>query len=395
MERSVAIIGGGISGLVCAARLKQLNMNNVTVFDTGKHGPGGRCSSRTINVDGNLHTFDHSAQYFTVSDQRFAKIVSFLHKQGAVKIWNGKIGHLKEGKFTQDDQLTQAFIGSDGMVSIPKSLASLVQVKGPSWIAHVEWDSSLGKWKVDKYGYFNYLVIAHNGKCADNLMSNAGVPNIHHLLQVRFSDTLNMRENKMQLCSIWALLVAFPSSLKLPYVAAHVEDNQISWIANNTSKMVARATLGKSVECWTIFSTKSFASANKVPQEHIPPAKAKDITNTLLTAFGRVTRIYKQLPPPCFTRVQLWGAAVPLNVLQNKEECVFDGQNNIGICGDWLVSPCIQGAAISGLALAEKIHNNCSGSTRNSTDLLPRFKPADSETIGAFPSNPEMIFNPK
>lgn len=35
MERSVAIIGGGISGLVCAARLKQLNMNNVTVFDTG------------------------------------------------------------------------------------------------------------------------------------------------------------------------------------------------------------------------------------------------------------------------------------------------------------------------------------------------------------------------
>lgn len=35
------------------------------------------------------------------------------------------------------------------------------------------------------------------------------------------------------------------------------------------------------------------------------------------------------------------------------------------------------------------------GSTRNSTDLLPRFKPAESETIGAFPSNPEMIFNPK
>ena len=35
MEKSVAIIGGGISGLVCAGRLKQLGINNVTVYDTG------------------------------------------------------------------------------------------------------------------------------------------------------------------------------------------------------------------------------------------------------------------------------------------------------------------------------------------------------------------------
>ena len=35
MDKSVAVIGGGIAGLVCAARLKQLNVINVTVFDTG------------------------------------------------------------------------------------------------------------------------------------------------------------------------------------------------------------------------------------------------------------------------------------------------------------------------------------------------------------------------
>ena len=32
---SVAVIGGGIAGLVCAARLGQLGINNVRVFDTG------------------------------------------------------------------------------------------------------------------------------------------------------------------------------------------------------------------------------------------------------------------------------------------------------------------------------------------------------------------------
>ena len=33
---SVAIIGGGISGLICAGRLRQLGVTQTTVFDTGK-----------------------------------------------------------------------------------------------------------------------------------------------------------------------------------------------------------------------------------------------------------------------------------------------------------------------------------------------------------------------
>lgn len=35
MDKSVTIIGGGISGLVCAGRLRQLGFTNVTVYDTG------------------------------------------------------------------------------------------------------------------------------------------------------------------------------------------------------------------------------------------------------------------------------------------------------------------------------------------------------------------------
>ena len=244
-------------------------------------------------------------------------------------------------------------------MSIPKCLAGLTNVKTQTWVSGVKWEPSIKKWNLNKYGYVDYLVIAHNGKCADNLMANAGAPDIHRLLQVRFNDTVNPRDNRMHLCSIWALLVAFPCSLKLPYVAAHVDDTQISWIANNTSKSI-NSTAKSSIECWTVFSTKSYAKANKVPQEHVPPAKAKEITNTLLAAFGRVIGL-SSLPLPCFSQVQLWGAAVPLNVLNSREECVFEGRNNVGICGDWLVSPSLQGAAVSGLVLAERIQKHCSG----------------------------------
>ena len=35
MSGRVAVVGGGISGLACAARLGQLGVSDVTVFDTG------------------------------------------------------------------------------------------------------------------------------------------------------------------------------------------------------------------------------------------------------------------------------------------------------------------------------------------------------------------------
>ena len=77
---SVAIIGGGISGLTCGARLAQLGVSQATVFDTGARGPGGRCSSRVLQIEGKPHVFDHAVQYFTVGDPRFANVVSSLHK---------------------------------------------------------------------------------------------------------------------------------------------------------------------------------------------------------------------------------------------------------------------------------------------------------------------------
>lgn len=391
---SVAVIGGGISGLVCANRLMQLGVNNTTVFDTGKHAPGGRCSSRQVIVDGRVCVFDHSVQYFTVSDSRFAKIVSYLHRKGAVKVWNGKLGHLKSGNFSEDKSLTQAFIGVNGMQDIPRCLAENLNVKQSTWAGNIHWEVGSRKWKVDRYGYFDYLVIAHNGKCADKLMCNAGVPTIHRLTQVRFCSRPDLKDRRMQLCSIWALLVCFPTSLKLTYEGVHVEDEDISWMANNTIKLRDHTRpVSTSDECWTVFSTRQFGSSNKCPQENIPPKVEKEVTHRLLQAMKRATGL-AELPAPKYTRVQLWGAAVPMNVLKTADECVFDGQHNIGICGDWLTSPCIQGAAVSGLALAERINKHYTGTDRNSTILEPSFSLAEGEPIGAFPTNPSMIFNP-
>ncbi|KAL8614267.1 hypothetical protein ACOMHN_007605 [Nucella lapillus] len=93
-------------------------------------------------------------------------------------------------------------------------------------------------------------------------------------------------------------------------------------------------------------------------------------------------------------RVQLWGAALPLNTYSSTDECLFDAPLQVGVCGDWLVSPCIQGAALSGMAMAQKIQQHMAGGG-HSTCLRPQFKAAPSAQIGAFPTDPNMIFNPK
>ena len=54
----VGVIGGGLSGLSCASRLQELGVA-VTLYDTGKRGPGGRASSRLWRNA----PVDHAAQF--------------------------------------------------------------------------------------------------------------------------------------------------------------------------------------------------------------------------------------------------------------------------------------------------------------------------------------------
>ena len=122
---------------------------------------------------------------------------------------------------------------------------------------------------------------------------------------------MNPRDARMQLCSLWVLMAAFPTSLKLPFQGAHVEHNKdITWISNNTAKLSGQSSkqsgpsqLGISrTECWTIISSRSFGSRHKVPQENIPPKKATEVTSLLLDAFAEATGLNRGNLKPCFTR---------------------------------------------------------------------------------------------
>ena len=67
-ETSVAVIGGGIAGLSCAQALSSSSKFDVTLYDTGRLRPGGRCSSR---LPGDQPKEDDEHHYEILSKYRF------------------------------------------------------------------------------------------------------------------------------------------------------------------------------------------------------------------------------------------------------------------------------------------------------------------------------------
>lgn len=120
-----------------------------------------------------------------------------------------------------------------------------------------------GGWRLwhyqDLLADFDYLVIAHNGKCAARLMKSPGetVAPIQRLLEVRFGSRLKFDPpREMQLCSLWVLLAFFPEPLDLvrplPVEGAFVEGvPELSWISNNAAKL-RQAGLEGTGGAWTI-----------------------------------------------------------------------------------------------------------------------------------------------
>ncbi|KAK4596501.1 hypothetical protein RGQ29_014516 [Quercus rubra] len=271
-----------------------------------------------------------------------------------------------------------------GVRSTVFDTTSLVNVVRPCWISKL--DPFNGMWYLSEngkpQGQFDAIVIAHNGKCANRLLASSGLPLIARQMK------------RLELSSIWALLAAFEDPLPIPdgaasspFEGAFVKGvDSISWMANNTKKLLHSQNSGP--HCWTFLSTAAYGKRNKVPQENIPNATAEKVKAGMLGGVEAALGLPKEsLQKPFYTRVQLWGAALPTNT--PGIPCIFDPQGRAGICGDWLLGSSLESAALSGMALANHMADYFqSGGDRPeefAVGLMNEFRPLGGHDIGQFP----------
>jgi renalase len=117
-NKKIAIIGGGIAGLVCANSLS--DTFNITVFEKSR-GVSGRTSTRYADA----FEFDHGAAYFTARTKKFQKFVQSLCDKNILTEWNPKIESLALDKPAfKKLWFEKHYVGFSRMNDMTKHLAS-------------------------------------------------------------------------------------------------------------------------------------------------------------------------------------------------------------------------------------------------------------------------------
>jgi renalase len=318
----VAVIGAGLSGLICAERLIRQGWP-VTVFDKGR-GPGGRMATRRVE---DLR-FDHGAQYFTARDRRFRDRVDAWVHDGVVALWNGRIVRLGAGG-TLEESPGERFVGIPGMNAPARILATVVEPRGGVRVATVTPDG--GRWRLeDERGtdLGSYDMVA------------AAVPSPQAVPLLAEAPDLASRATDAVMAGCWTVMAQFERRLDLGYDGAFVTDSPLSWIARNNSKP------GRPEEETGVLHTSPEWSQRHIEDEQDSVIKA--LTAAFIDAVGGAAAV-----PTEHLAAHRWRFSLPVQALD--EECLFDPERGLGACGDWCNGAKVEGAYLSGLALAERM----------------------------------------
>ena len=139
--------------------------------------------------------------------------------------------------------------------------------------------------------------------------------------------------------SCWAVLAAFDTRLPIEFDGAFVEGSPIAWAARDSSK--PERTAG---ERWVLHGTAHWSAI------HIED-DGRPVAEKLLRSFLEATGVAPVAPE--FLKAHRWRFAkveAPLS-----EGCLWDSETGLGVCGDWCHRCRVEGAFLSGLAMAKQI----------------------------------------
>lgn len=308
-SKTVGIIGAGISGLSCAARLSAQGAKCV-VFDKGR-GPGGRMATRRVNLDERVLRFDHGAQFFTARDPRFAEKVRQWQNEGAAARW--------------------AAVGEDVWVGTPSMNAPL---RALATGQHVYWGCRVERlepfargWRIvadDQVADVDQIVCALPAEQAALLLRDVS-PEIASMAAAVRSEPC------------WAAMLAFDHRLGIDHDCATDLSEAIGWAARDGAKP------GRSgVETWVVHATSNWSAEHlDEPSESVAASLAKE--------FFAATGISGA--HPFHAQAHRWLYARP--DVGHPCDFVWNEAAGVGACGDWLLAPRVESAWLSGHLLAE------------------------------------------
>jgi renalase len=342
----IAVIGAGLAGVTAARTLMQAG-HLVTLFDKSR-GFGGRMSTRQTEFG----SFDHGAQYFTVRDDRFRKLMQWALATAPqiARPWAANAVRVLDAAGRKAAAALPAaephWVGQPGMNALATHCAQALVNAGRVMLSTRIHRVTAGEqgWVLNAvdandldavYGPFDKVIMAIPSVQAAELLRNSE----HHGAWAKELD-------KVIVAPCWTLMLAFPSALPISprkpnialgpqWSAARSTHHRVAWLARESSKP-GRA----EVDRWTVQASADWSREHL--EDDAPRVKAK-----LLKAFAEITGIRAE---PDYAEVHRWRYAKTEKPL--GKNFLWDAKSGLGICGDWCIGHRVEDAFISGLELA-------------------------------------------
>ena len=311
MTNTIAIVGAGIAGLM-AARSLLAKGASVVVLEKSR-GIGGRMATKRVGEA----VFDQGAQFFTTRDEAFGRWVREWAEAGAVARWPG----------AQQER----WIGRGGMTAVAKQLSAGLDIERERKVTAATHVAAGWELAIEGHGLLRVerLVLTAPVPQSLALLAAGGVrppaAEVEALTRVEYHPCL-------------ALLVMLDGPSAVPAGGVALTDGPLRWVADNAKKGISTGVKG----AVTLHATPVFSAAN----------------------YGRTEAEIAALLVPA-ARELLGGAQVVSATLHRwrysevvaawPERCVWWPELALGLAGDAFGGARVEGAALSGLAIAERI----------------------------------------
>lgn len=307
---NIVILGAGIAGLAAADSLHAAG-HQVTLFDKGR-GPGGRMSTRRVELGAEKLQFDHGAQYFTVRDERFRRQVNAWQASGVASPWRAA--------------------GEDAWVGTPAMNAPVRHMAAAHAVHFGHHAMALTRtaqgWRLrlqeGEHGPYDAAIVALPAEQA------AAFLGAHDLQMAGYAMAA-----RSQPC--WTTMIAFEG--RLPLAADCIrQQGIIGWAARDGAKPGRDGG-----ETWVVQAHGSWSA------QHLEDS-AEAVGTALLDAL--LSRAERPAPAVRYIASHRWRFAMTPGADMGA---LWNEQLRLGACGDWLQGPRVEFAWLSGHRLGALI----------------------------------------
>jgi renalase len=316
MTKKIAIIGAGISGTNLASKLK--DDFEITLFEKAR-GPGGRTATRRFQDGDKVYRIDHGAQYIDVESQEFQDFINDLEKKGIIE------------KFTKL-ATEKTYVPIPAMNAVAKYLVDGINSQ-----------YATRPFRVERAGEQNILFDEEENQlgCFDLIISTAPPKQTADLFkgfsEFEFLSNIEMKAH-------FAIMLISSKVYDFGFTEMHIQDKDsiLNWIGINSEKP-------KRGDELAIIMHTNF----KWTLEH----KDKNwdaIIELALAELLAKTGFQDNKPLVKACHRWLYGRALePL-----AKDFIFDKENNLACCGDYMLGDNIEAAYLSSTRLARELKNN-------------------------------------